>query len=1113
MDVQNKSRRASFGASKITKITKRLTPAPGGASLLIVYLLALVLSGPCLHAQYNSGVDGTVKDASGAVVPNAAVTLTNENTGVQGETNSNEGGHFRLASMAPGTYRIQVQSPGFNTWTQTEVVVEADQVRTILPVLEVGSVETIVEVTATLGTVETAESNTARSLEETLVQEAPVMGRVVYNLASLAPGVTGFTSERINNYDYNGETGLDINSSGQRQESNGFFLDGSDMTNNARGGIGNISLNPDLVQEFRVAANDFSAETGRYSGATFSLVSKSGTNTWHGTLSEFHTNNKLSSRTVFEKSVPVSRSNEFGGTLGGPILKNRTFIFGSLHLLRSSVGRTSLSTVETPQFRDYVTQNFPNGVAAEIYRVAAPVSEATADIVNVAQLRQRNPGNFPDSFPDDLPAVGTLTLSGADARNGEQWSIRGDHNFNNYKDRVYVNYIDVGSANVLFQPRPAFTPTRPLTSTFAKVSWSHTFSPSVVNEASYTQSETTGAANPWDATFVPSLSVTGVSGFTPWGPGHWAHRVWEWNDVLLVNQGSHQLRFGANFNRRYSPQEFTQPWTRPSFGFGNLIDFAQDLVQSQSGPGVDPTTGAAFPIDVNSSAPVPDGAFDHEFDSSYFSLFVQDNWKVSSNLTVNLGIRFDDYGRVGGQRMKTGAAIPFFRLGPGSSEQEQIANGFMDSSDGLVSADRVWNFGPRFGLGWDIFGDGTTALRGGYGLYYNTLPQLSFRGSTRSNPPLLGRPAFSIFDAERPEFTYGLESGGVFPVPDVSFEVLPNGAIAGSRSNAAGNASDFDPARAHVWMVALQRTLLSGDVVFEANYSGSAGRKLWVITDVNRFAGDLLDGTLDRLHPNFASAPFGRALARSNGHVVSVSLSKRFSGGWSTRAMYTYGRARDNSSHEQTLTGGGARGNNTDVFDAFNLDAQYGRADFDIRKRLTFDAVWDIPTPWKTGWQRNALGGWRLATITALQSGRPFTVFTSASLPGGDYNADGLRFDVPNTPSFGNELSGVDSSDFLRGVFSAGDFPRPAPGQGGDLGRNPYEGPGLANVDLNLIKHFSMPWFTGEPAELQFRVEVFNLFNRVNLNGVNSNLSSGTFGRSVGSFLPRIFQFGMRISF
>ncbi len=1077
-------------------------------------LLLFLLSSPSVHAQYNSGVDGTVKDATGAILVGAEITLTNVNTGVQAEAVSNEAGHFRFTSIAPGTYRIQIQSPGFNSWTQTDVVVEADQVRTILPVLEVGSVETTVEVVATLGTVETAESNTARSLEETLVQEAPVMGRVTYNLAALAPGVTGFTSERINNYDYNGETGLDINSSGQRQESNGFFLDGSDMTNNARGGIGNISLNPDLVQEFRVAANDFSAETGRYSGATFALVSKSGNNTWHGTLSEFHTNNKLSSRTVFEKGVPVSRSNEFGGTLGGPILKNRTFIFGSLHMLRSSVGRSSLFTVETPQFRNYVTQNFPNGVAAEIYRVAAPVSEATADITNVAQLRQRNPGNFPDSFPDDLPAVGTLTISGADARNGEQWSIRADHNFNNYKDRVYFNYIDVGSENVLFQPRPAFTPTRPLTSIFGKVSWSHTFSPSVVNEASYTQSETTGAANPWDATFVPSLSVTGVSGFTPWGPGHWAHKVWEWNDVLLVNQGSHQLRFGGNFNRRYSPQEFTQPWTRPSFSFGNVLDFAQDLVQTQSGPGVDPTTGQPYPIDVNSTAPVPDGAFDHEFDSSYFAAFVQDNWKVSSNLTVNLGLRFDDYGRVGGQRMKSGPAIPFFRWGSGGSDQEQIANGFMDSSDGLVSANRVWNFGPRVGLGWDIFGDGTTALRGGYGLYYNTLPQLSFRGSTRSNPPLLGRPVFGIFDAERPDFTYGLMgTDGSFPVPDVSFEVLPNGAIAGARSAAAGNNSDFDPGRAHVWMLALQRTLLSGDLVFEANYSGSAGRRLWVVTDVNRFAGDLLDGTLDRLHQNFASAPFGRAIARSNGHVVSLSVSKRFSEGWSMRTMFTYGRARDNSSNERTLTGGGARVNTTDVFDAFNLDAQYGRSDFDIQKRLTFDAVWDIPTPWKSGWQRNALGGWRLAVITALQSGRPFTVFTSAALPGGDYNADGLRFDAPDTPSFGNELSGVDRSDFLNGVFSADDFPRPAPGQSGDLGRNTYEGPGLANVNLNLIKGFGIPWFAGEPADLQFRAEVFNVFNRVNLNGVNSNLSSGTFGRSVRSFLPRIFQFGLRLTF
>ena len=298
-------------------------------------------------------------------------------------------------------------------------------------------------------------------------------------------------------------------------------------------------------------------------------------------------------------------------------------------------------------------------------------------------------------------------------------------------------------------------------------------------------------------------------------------------------------------------------------------------------------------------------------------------------------------------------------------------------------------------------------------------------------------------------------------------------------------------------------------MILEADYLGTYSRNLYTQTDINRFAGDLVrnSGRLTRLHPNFNTIIFGRSVGESWGNIGSFMVGRRFAKGYSLRGIYTIGRALDYVSSNDNGVGGGRN-----VLDAFNVALQKGRADYNIAKRLAIDSVWELPNPWKNGWRHDVIGGWRLSGIAILQSGRPFTVFSSAPYPNGDFNADGFNWDVPDTPGFGNYVS-TSRSDYLTGLFRAADFPRPTGGRNGTLGRNTFDGPGLANVNLGVEKNFRIPWFFSEKATMEIRAEIFNLFNRVNLTLPSSDLTSGLFGRSTDQSLPRGATLALRIQY
>jgi hypothetical protein len=288
-------------------------------------LFALTVS--CTVAQYTSGVEGTATDESNSAIGNARVVVTNQATQVTREITTNGAGYFIASDLAPGVYQVQVQMPGFRTWVQTNVQIDANHLRTIYPKLLVGEQKTEVQVSAQAEAIETGKSSVSTSIAERTVDQAPMLGRNIYSgVAFIAPGVTGAGklfggatgSGSAGQDSFQTEPGFQINSAGQRQENNEYQVDGSSVNGNSRDGIANLTPEPDTIQEVRIAAATFTAERGHNSGALVEVYTKSGSNQFHGTLSEFHTNNSLTSRTVFQSGVPVFRRNEYGFTAGGP---------------------------------------------------------------------------------------------------------------------------------------------------------------------------------------------------------------------------------------------------------------------------------------------------------------------------------------------------------------------------------------------------------------------------------------------------------------------------------------------------------------------------------------------------------------------------------------------------------------------------------------------------------------------------------------------------------------------------------------------------------------------------------------------------------------------------
>ena len=1078
-------------------------------TLAVLPLLAAVTA----SAQFSGAVEGFVKDGTGAVIPAADVTVTDENLGLEREISSNETGFFRISELPAGSYAVSVASPGFATWSTTGLLVRSDETRTLYPELQVGEVATSITIEADTSAVNTTEVDNTNYIDQESLRNQPLPRNTIWQLSTLVPGVTGSGETSGTNGafvdNYQGEMGLRINASGQRQGANLVMLNGSYAEVPSRDGTFMVSPIPDSLQEFRVEAQNFSAAKGRSSGAFLELVTKSGTNELHGTVGFLYTNNDLSARTIAQSTITDFSQRNFWATAGGPIQRNKTFVFGAFDFLRASTATTSVGVAETPEFRSYVTSNFPQSTAARIFALS-PAIDPSSDVITVGELKLRNPGQFDamSTIPDSLPAVGTVNANASVPRQGEQFQLRVDHHFG-ASDRLFGYYYQSdGNRQFASLIRPAYTRWSPVLNKWMKFDWNHVFSATFLNSMGFRYSRQTGeqqAPLGDGAVDVPNIGISGTQGFGAWGPGGWTTPTWEWRDMATLNKGKHTVQFGGEYVR---PDD-TVPWrktlTRPTFNFANLLDFAQDRPTSQFGPAVNLASGEVG------------GAFLSYF-TAFTGLFVQDNWRVGDGFSLNLGVRFDNYGE--GIRY-TEASDPgcYLFAGQGNDSMERIANGYAECRQTATDS-LPWLISPRMGFAWDVFKNGSLSIRGGYGMYRDRIAQNWFSTLNLLGPPATATPSLSVLQGDA--LTYGLGNWGeldalaqdaspdIWPKPNVAYEINERGGVQGLRSSILSVDQNMKIPTAHSWMLSIQKRL-GPDSMAEVNYTGSADHNLTVHSDINRFAGDLLDGRLDRLNPFFGAVQRRWTGANSNAHLLSLMMHKRHTRGISMRAVYTYAKVLD---HFSTSGLPQASVPSTPVFDVWNLRAQRGRADFDIRQRLTFDAMWEVRVARGSmpSGLRSVIHGWRVGTVGVLQSGLPFTVLTSAPYPAGDFNADGLNSDLPNAPSFGNSVSGVSRSGYLSGIFQASDFPVPAGGRQGDLGRNTFSHPGLFNVSLLISREFGIP-VMGEDSILQLRGEIFNVLNRSNLDRVVNNMTSGLFGRVTNSIGPRSAQIGLRFQF
>ncbi|MBO0724241.1 MAG: carboxypeptidase regulatory-like domain-containing protein [Blastocatellia bacterium] len=1085
-------------------------------------LFALTIICSAALAQFTSAIEGTVTDPNGAIVNKALVTIKSSSTGIERTVETSDSGYFRISSLPAAPFTITIKASGFKT-TQKEITLEVAQVKTLNFALEVGAQTAEVIITTEAPQIESSQASVSNQIDKKRVADLPLVGRNFYTLVVLTPGVTGLPSGGGQAYAqatgdiFSAEYGVNLNGNGQRAESNGFLVDSANVGSTPRGGVTNVNPAADTVQELRVSVNNYSAEYGRNSSVLVNVLTKSGTNDFHGTLSWFHTNNKLQARTFTQTEVPVFRRNEASWTFGGPIIKNKTHFFAGMDILRSGVGAGFQANTVTTDFIDFMKQRFPKNISTFVMdkfrdqlqggAVALTAGQVAKSDCTGSALITTPLGQMPCNFPMTKTGSFEQTLP----RNGIQWNARVDHQFNDGNDRIYGNFYRTTNQLVTFgapSVYPDFTTIQPQYTNYGNLSYTHIFSPTLLNEMAVGATRAYGEA-PLAHGEIPLLNVPGIASYgTGFSDATFIQNNFEWRDMMSYNRGSHSFKFGFRYAKDDAWKggaKFANVFTRPQFSFNNLFDFALDDPFEESNIGFNPKTGENKGVD-----------FRPYFKS--LGIFANDDWKIRPNLTITLGLRWEAF-------FAPGDYDNFFtrmEFQGGNSFQERIANAASVNKPPLNGTD-LNNFAPRLGIAWDPTREGKMSIRAGVGVFYDRFAGQFFHDA-QTFAPVFGL-ATARKDTPPVVPVYGLsastQSPWQFPViPNLQVGLDPKGGLLGVPDELSNADPNMKTQYSINWSLAVQYAF-ARDYVVEAAYIGSVGRKLYQEYDVNRVNGDLLDGRLDRLNPNFGVIGYAQANGNSSYHGATVSVKKRFTQGLDFQVSYTFGKAIDTSS---------SFGRGLNIYDPLRLYLNRGRADFDVRHKVASSIVYDIPKPKFLG---RGLGkvfdGWQLAAITILQSGPPFSVTCSSSFQpvldasgkvignnGCDFNADGRSGDPLNTPAFGNTKTGLSRSDYMfpNRIFQASDFPTPALGVLGNLGRNTFPSPGYANTDFTIAKKTKIPWFLGkEGANLIFRAEFFNLFNRVNLVPPVGDTSSPDFGRSTSAFGARNAQFGLKIEF
>lgn len=1176
---------------------------------------------PAAQAQYRASIQGIVTDQQGAAVPDATITLTNQETGRNIQATTNASGVFNFIELPPSRYTVAVDKSGFKKYVATDVPVIAEQSNSYNIHLDVGATTETVNVSGdAVPLIDTETATISGTVTSQQIQTMPSFGRDVFQLAQLAPGVFGDGS-RANAGDSNGlpgnagpggsgatsgvfatENGPQISAAGGRRELNNIQLDGVGITSVSWAGTAVVTPNEDSVKEVKVVANSYDAEDGRYPGAQIKVISQNGTNDFHGSAFFKADRPGLNAYTrrgitgVFDPVRNNSRFNDFGGSVGGPIVHNKLFGFFSYETIRNHGTTNVQDFFPTAKFLALA----PAGSAA------AKFATYPGSTVTGGTLLQGGPGQA-HSCADIGLVEGTncLTISGQGLNVGKPltaplgtqdaaWSgptspgtggdgLGGANNLDpNTPDFAFysINQPD-NSVNVQYNFRVDFNATSkdllafsmyyiptsndsfngaaiPMNLFHHKVIneaetllWNHTFSPSLLNEARINaagwrwQDLKNNPNAPWglptanfeelnaptDSNNVPlSYGTNGhINGFGIGAPGTFDQWTYAAKDVLTKVHGSHTIKMGGEITKLFFLD--LAPWNaRPTYDFRNIWDFLNDAPAEEQAT-FNPTTGV--PTD-----------FRKDTRSTLYGFFVQDNYKVRSNLTLTMGLRWEYNGPISEKRNNLGIV----ELGTGSS----VLTGMRVRKGGNLYSPSKNDFGPQLGFAWTPTAlANRLVLRGGFGIGFTGQEEATSLNG-RNNPPFLS-PAFNLtFNAcANPptcsstvnQLVYGPDTFpanahsfyGYAPDPfgTATFDPNTNLPVPGGANfspiDLTGYPAHWADTRSYRYSLEAQYDL-GRQWVATLGYQGSATRDLTRQYNLNLFLYATQHVAFNPVVPHVDWYDEG---GRANFNALLAEVRHQFGSSFQFDTQYRWSRAYDTGSNNYA---------NGDY--EFTLNKDYGPSDYNATQAFKVFGIWS-PTIFRGdhSWIEKIAGGWTVSGILNAHSGFPYTVLYSnfcdsiyqgscggggtSSLrpaaylggassdhsndafirPGGDFpnfTQGGATYFTPPSFTAGPSFAAV----------VAGATPGPVPGAPG-VPRNSFTGPHYFDIDATLSKAFGLPKMRvlGENAKVEFRANFFNLLNNLNLFNIQGDLTNTHFGQPQTALGARTIEMQARFSF
>ncbi len=1023
------------------------------------------------YGQVTTGsITGTVTDGTGAVLPGATVTVQNEETGVTRTVKSDNAGRYSAPSLSLGKFRVTGSQEGFQTEVRTGIELTVGRDAVVNLQLAVGAVSQSVEVTGEASLVETSAASVSYLVDDRTIRDLPLNGRDLTQLILLNPGVNLAQNSSTGNA-YVG-FGKKISIGGMRGEDNAYLLDGSyinDMNRHLPAGPAGALLGAETIREFQVLTNSYGAQYGRAQGGVFNAVSKSGTNDWHGGVYEYLRNDKLDASkwedNAFGTSKPPFKRNQFGANGGGPIKKDKAFFFAAYEGWRESVGVTQANRVLDDNARRGILPGVANPIS---------ISPVTAPYLKLLPPPSPQGRNFGDGtgqfiFQESQPTTEDFEQGRADYQISEKDSLFGRLTFDRSERTEVTNY-------------PEFRTVRSMKTSLVMLSDTHIFSPRALGTARFSFNR----VDPRDQGTYPTidanlLSVPGqpppgiiVTGLTNWEGAPKPLDTWVTNrfnvqDDINLTLGSHSLQFGGMIERmRFNMNQPDRPfgeWT-----FRNYADFLLDNPGTYRG--TPPQTGNSI----------------RGFRQSFFALYLQDDWRVTPRLTLNLGLRWEPY------------SIP--------TEANNLLTNLRHITDRKETAgDPYWknqsrkDFGPRFGFAWDPFGKGTTSVRGGAGLFFVPNDPTNYRTQATRNDLF---PNYGITDAALLKRTF------------------PNAlaAIAGSVSSTDEEAIPFEnfrSSRAFQYNLMVQQQL-PGQTVLALGFVASHGIDQTCYCEYNSptptFDGVALAVPANgvRTNPNYSRIWYYANSASSWYDGMTVSAERRFSKNLQTKLGYTFSKSLSHTdSSSKTDSSGSTSGTNGPI-NARDLTASKGLSGYDLTHVLNVSYIYEVPFGSNLhGVAGGLLSGWQLSGIVSVQSGQPFNV--SAASPTALSNLGyAIRTPILNSSFTRDKIIQGGPEQY----FNPAAFLLPGAFQLGNLSKNFLHGPGLAKWDFSLAKSTSLT----ERWRLQFRAELFNLLNHVNYSNPAASVfaSNGTRQGNAGFIsstvtTSRQIQFGLKLLF